>query len=242
MLGIGIGVPFLKGGGGGAPTSSVVTDGLILYLDSAVPASYSGSGVDWFDLSSQGNDATLINGVPFVSADGGYFDFDGVSDYAEVLGGIGSLTDAISFNAWIKPNGVAASQVVLNYGLGSGARNVYLLITSGNVFWGINNTAAGLIDTPITDAQWVNVCGTYDRTLPSNPQKLYVNGSLAAQGSYASSLNYNSPPQLRISRRVDGGSATSYAGDGSQYLVYNRALSAADVLQNFNSTKDRYGL
>jgi hypothetical protein len=65
-----------------AYNTSIVRDGLVLYLDAANPKSYPGTGTTWFDLSGKGNNATLYNSPVFNSA--GYFSPDGVNDAAEI--------------------------------------------------------------------------------------------------------------------------------------------------------------
>ena len=74
-LGLGIcdcGMPAPEGG-----SLDISTDGLVLNLDAGNAASYPGSGTDWFDLTSEGHDSTLINGPTFDSGDGGSIVFDG---------------------------------------------------------------------------------------------------------------------------------------------------------------------
>ena len=61
---------------------NIVTDKLVFCLDAANTKSYPGSGTDWKDLSSQGNNGTLTNSPTYVpNSNGGYFDFDGTNDY-----------------------------------------------------------------------------------------------------------------------------------------------------------------
>jgi hypothetical protein len=62
-------------------TKGIVQSGLVLNLDAGVSASYPGSGTNWTDLSGNGNNGTLVNGVGYNSANNGSFVFDGVNDY-----------------------------------------------------------------------------------------------------------------------------------------------------------------
>lgn len=218
----------------------IVTDNLIVYLDAGVPASYSGSGVDWFDLTAESNDATLINGVPYSSLDGGYFDFDGVSDYADILGWSDVLSSPITFSCWISPNDTSSTQLLVCYGKGTGANLSYLAIVSGSFWWVVNNTSVAQSSIPI--GSWFHLTGTYDSSLPSANVKLYVNAVEVDTQNFTNPLSTQLPPQFRIGRRVDFGTSANYNGKLSQTLVYTKALSAAEILQNFNSTKDRYGL
>jgi hypothetical protein len=60
---------------------SIVTDGLVLCLDAGNPKSYPGSGTTWTDLSGNGNNGTLVNGVGYSGDNLGSLSFDGVNDY-----------------------------------------------------------------------------------------------------------------------------------------------------------------
>lgn len=61
--------------------TSIVRDGLVFYLDASNPKSYIGSGVSFFDLTTNSNDGTLLNGVGYNSNSLGAFTFDGSNDY-----------------------------------------------------------------------------------------------------------------------------------------------------------------
>jgi hypothetical protein len=63
-----------------AHSPKIVTDGLVLCLDAGNPKSYPGSGTTWTDLSGNGNNGTLVNGVGYNSGNGGSLVFDGVND------------------------------------------------------------------------------------------------------------------------------------------------------------------
>ena len=83
---------------------TIVTNGLVLHLDAGNPASYPGSGTTWTDLSGNGNDGTLVNGVGYDSANGGSLVFDGVNDYAYTsdlinIQGPGTLIFIVRYNS-----------------------------------------------------------------------------------------------------------------------------------------------
>jgi hypothetical protein len=60
---------------------AIDTNGLVLYLDAANPASYSGTGTTWADLSGFGNSGTLVDGPSYDHSNGGTIVFDGLDDY-----------------------------------------------------------------------------------------------------------------------------------------------------------------
>jgi hypothetical protein len=83
--------------------SSIVTNGLALYLDAGNASSYPGSGTNWTDLSSNGRNGTLTNGPTYSATNGGSIVFDGTNDFVQCLG---SLTvTAATFVSWIRRNG-----------------------------------------------------------------------------------------------------------------------------------------
>jgi len=65
-------------------TVSIVSSGLTLFLDASNPTSYSGSGTTWYDLSGNGLNAELQNGVLWANENGGTMTFDGTNDQAFV--------------------------------------------------------------------------------------------------------------------------------------------------------------
>ena len=81
---------------------SIVTDGLVFYVDAANENSYPGSGTDWADLSGDAT-ATLTNGPTYSSNNGGYIDFDGSNDHVEVTGINVSALSTFTLEAWVYP-------------------------------------------------------------------------------------------------------------------------------------------
>lgn len=63
---------------------NITTEGLVLHLDAANLNSYTGTGTTWFDLSGNGNDGTLVNGVGYFEDNQGSMVFDGVDDYGTI--------------------------------------------------------------------------------------------------------------------------------------------------------------
>jgi hypothetical protein len=223
------------------PVTSIVTSGLVLNLDASNASSYAGSGTSWFDLSGNNNTGTLTNGPTFSSANGGSIVFDGTNDYVSSfptqISGVGSKT----VSAWIKIN--KTSRVGL-----AGTRSA--VGTDGWVFT-VNRTTYGnltyfhtggselQVAAGIITNTWYNVCVTYN--LASTTVILYLNG--AQIGSPSTSFTAITPSSFNgvVGDEQDGFS-TPFGGNIAQTLIYNRALSASEVLQNYNVTKTRFGL
>jgi hypothetical protein len=92
--------------GGGAAV--LVTDGLILNLDSTDSSSYSGTGTAWADISAEGNDFSLVNGPTFSTDNGGTIVTDGTNDYIESDAGITEVNAAMSALAYVKITNLTA--------------------------------------------------------------------------------------------------------------------------------------
>jgi hypothetical protein len=82
-------------------TKGVVQDGLVLNLDAGVSSSYPGSGTTWTDLSGNGNNGTLVNGVGFDSANGGSLDFEQTNTYADFGNILNFTTENFTFNTFL---------------------------------------------------------------------------------------------------------------------------------------------
>ena len=215
-----------------SPTT--VTNGLVLSLDAGNSKSYPGSGTTWTDLSGNGNHGTLINGPTFNSANGGSIVFDGVDDYntfsATIANAIG--TGNFTLNAWVK-----APSVLNNYRMIFSTTQYYMYLAtmdSGFTFDTISNQTFRFGAT-IISGTWYSC--TVVRS--SNIDYGYKNGVLV--GSKADSTV--------PSGNFDVGRTTSFGGDNYYFssslaglTFYNRALSAAEISQNFNALRGRYGV
>jgi hypothetical protein len=216
----------------------IVTNGLVLALDAANTKSYSGSGTTWSDLSGNENNGTLTNGPTFDSGNLGSLSFDGVND--EVNAGNNSslsVGNNITANAWFYVNSTASYQAILGkvtsgFGLG------WELANSSGTFRTTFRPSGTLINLEIGSlsvGNWYMGTMTFDNTTA----RLYLNGVQTGSTTTGGPVTLNSTEPLTIGKRVQG---SFYNGNIAQASIYNRALSAEEVLQNFNATKSRYGL
>jgi len=227
----------------GGPRFGIVQDGLVLNLDASNTLSYPGSGTTWFDLTSNNNDGTLINGPTFDSANGGSIVFDGINDYVSFTTppSTNSGTEKSSINIWIKTGtNVSNNQTIYSERDG----NVHIfnkLRINTNTFDYIFLTPSTIlvlsstIGTPSINS-WYNICGTKD----NNDFKIYVNGVLSnssttSMGSFLTSGTIFS----NMGKETVG---LYLSGRVASQQIYNRALSATEVLQNFNATRARFGV
>lgn len=220
----------------------IVTSGLVLALDAANKLSYPGSGTSWYDMSGNSYNGTLTNSPTFSGANSGTFIFDGTNDNVQ-LGNASTFlpTSAITINSWAKTNvtGVykkifvtvtagTASITGIYFSLGPAPYNYYLGIITNN-----GGQYAGANTDPSTTS-FSNFCGTYDGA----NIRLYLNGTLlATQAQTGTIVNTGIG-------RLSGYDSNTEIWDGniSTFSIYNRALTATEILQNYNANKTRFGL
>ena len=236
-----------------AHSPRIVTDGLVLALDAANTKSYPGSGSTWKDLSGNGSDGT-ITGATFNSD--GYFDFDGTNDDVVNTGtSFLKTNDNITLEAFINHDSNSGSHFFLYEGEGDGfggnvefhffVENGYLkasFITSGN---GIDGGGSGIPASAITAGEWNYAAVTYSNlsTASGASSKLYLNG-VEIDSDTGATVDIASMPtsSFLIGRPFSTLLGRRYNGQVAAVKVYNRALSASEIQQNFNALRGRFGI
>ena len=223
---------------------SIVRDGLVLHLDAADRNSYPRSGTSWGDLSGNGNNGTLTNGPTFSSNDRGSIVFDGTNDYIGI-----SHSSELSFSGDFTIESVIfptanTANCIIQKGSGNDFYQEYWLLNDMrntsrhfSLIMGYSNNGGR------TEAKTGNIAvlNKYHHVVAkvfSNTQYLYINGVLEASAGISTRITGTS--DLRIGWRIDGFAATN--GRIPYAKIYNRALSADEILQNYNATKGRFGL
>ena len=229
----------------------IVTDGLILCLDAADKNSYPGSGTTWFDLTSNNNDGTLVNGPVFETEYVGGISFDASNDYGTIshssilnlastggtICGVIEYTNASSANAgWFSKRGGSDSSIPYHMGQPTGTTKIRLIANNSSTVTILDSTTQIGTNTPTVFAASFATNGDY---------KMYINGALDNSRTGAVTLIDNSD-DIIIGDGGSGGSPMggSYNADCTIYCiqVYNQVLSASEVLQNYNATKSRFGV
>ena len=234
----------------------VIQSGLKAHLDAGNSSSYSGTGTNWYDLTSNNADATLYNGASYSSSDSGYIDFDGTNDYAQIdESNIGSSTlfsgsNSYSVSLWFNVDSFpsSTSYTISPILLWGGKRSIFFTIGDGSPTnkLGWRGNIGGSWTTPVLSNilslnTWYNICVTYD---PSSGFVLYQNGSSVD----TSTLTGNSAAfssQLTDGVQIGGHTRSStrdFDGSVSSVLIYDKTLSSTEVAHNFNDIKGRYGL
>lgn len=238
------------------PTSSIITDGLLLHLDAGNPASYPGSGTTWYDLSGNGYNATLING-PTYNSDSGSIVFS--ANFAKVTPfpskfPTGSAARTLSawftissYNIWlgapifgIGSNGYPGSRTQL-YATSLGAEGNKVGIEA-------YNSARYTVDWPGRTAYnvWTNLTVVNEVASTVHVSKIYINGTQVDEASIrygGNDASINTPNYSCTIGTLAEVENYQYNLNGSVgiALLYNRALSDSEILQNFNATKTRFG-
>jgi hypothetical protein len=212
----------------------IVTDGLVLYLDAANPNSYVSGSTTWGDISRGGNNGTLINGVSYNGLNGGSLVFDGVDDYVLINNGIYNINGG-TLNIWFKRSGTTGT-IIGSYG-GSGNQRTPTFDRNGsNIGWEFGSLPSRNTGISFTDNTWFNMSMTFNSSFNVN---VYINSVLTNTETSLNPISFWN--QFVVGRYGNFGS--SYAkGNFSIVQVYNRALSAQEILQNYNATKSRFGL
>jgi hypothetical protein len=198
-----------------------------------------------------GNNATLYNGVTWHDTGPGYFNFNPSSLQFAEAANTGNLS-SWTVECWFRTTQSLASYsfpalVTTTYdngqGTGYGQINYVLspYINGGNTITAgyYNGSWHNTSNYTITQGTWYQMAGTFDGTT----MKLYVNGSETSSVSGDGSSQANGGP-IRIARRWDGGGEAQYflPADIATVRVYNTALTSAEVLQNYNTERGRFGL
>jgi hypothetical protein len=222
-----------------AHSPRIVTDGLVLCLDAANPKSYPGSGNTWSDLSGNGNNGTLVNGVGYNSGNNGSMVLDGVDDVI-IINSIADLqgNDPWTLDMWVN---VDSSEI------GSGRRGWLFWQGAGNqtlnqlLSVGVNNSA-------IEVAHWAN-------------DTVFQNATIDFDSWSCFTITFNGTTELVYKNSISVGNKNTTLSlvTGTIYLasrgnveflnakygilkIYNRALSDSEIQQNFNALRGRYGL
>jgi len=227
----------------GIAGKSIVTDGLVLSLDAANRKSYPAAGTSITDLSGNGNNGTLVNGTAFDSDKVGNFNFDSTNDYITLSTAVSNTIYTLNF--WYKTGTNDGSYGYFSTDSNS-PRSRGLAISEGGTFGGLSYgkfyyydgvSVNVLNQTTLLNVtnKWYNIAAVIDTS--SNNIKVYINGVLDVNQT----INAMATSVDEIGRWKSG-NLNFLNGNMASYKIYNKALTATEVLQNYNATKNRFGL
>ena len=209
-------------------------DGLVFALDAGNTKSYPGSGTTWTDLSGNNNTGTLTNGPTFSSDDGGYIDFDGTNDRVETSSDMFAPNANFTFSVWIKLDTVDSTGTIISDFTDTGSIQIAYAAAASGIR--IVKSNISTVDTFSNSALSANIWYHITITRQSNTYNLYIDGSFIS--TFTDTKTYSRGAQS-IGVNYNGNSA--FDGKISSIYCYSRTLSAAEVEQNYNATKGRYG-
>lgn len=230
----------------------VVTNGLVLYLDAANKQSYVSGSTSWNDIAGS-NNGTLINGPTFNSGSGGSIVFDSSDDYVNCGTSTALNSSNITFSAWVQRT-ATWTQTSLFWAKKNGdftSNGFYIeLATASSIGGGFTPT------TVITNGAAINYFRTSINSNTSFPLNTWTHLTVTLSGSTPAMYFNGIAASLTIggTNIITPTSDTKYlmsasplyvtttSGNIASVQVYNRALSASEVLQNYNTVKGRFGL
>ena len=233
---------------------NIITDGLVLSLDAGNIKSYPGTGTTWYDKSGNGNNGTLTNGPTFNSGNGGSIVFDGVDDYCIFGSSIIPSTSNWTYSSFFNLNTLATGSVLYGQYIATGGNGRLLIRLSDSLqnssqFSLFLGSGVGYSNVFLYTNTTASINTTYNFTVVRENQtfNLYVNGI------YDTGSTMNFTASLLQTTPIIGGRTNSTPNptpvqtdflNGRVFTtqIYNRALSASEITQNYNATKGRFGL
>ena len=203
----------------------IVTDGLILSLDAASSRSYPGTGTTWYDLSGQGAHAEAVN-MPTWNSNG-YFEFDGTNDELHSVNMSQEYRD-LFFVFESDDAGGGLSMLFGNYN----DQDDSMRFNNGELFSvpDINDWQYGSVSDVFINGE-TDALSSGDYNL--NGKMNFVRSYRSNTSGFGTSFRYEISSSFQ-SRRLKGNLAL--------ILCYNRKLTDAEVSQNYNALKGRFGL
>jgi hypothetical protein len=204
------------------------------------------TGGGWGDLTGNDNHGELINGPTYNSSNLGSLVFDGVNDYASFTNPI-SHTGPYTILLWVKPNvALVAGGSGANRPTGSNRKTP--IVGPGPIWnpgiWLTSDYIRSHSDTQYVDSAinwtttaWNMIGMTFDGTNIKN-----ILGGNILPNTHTTSYGPAETSTLYVGSEVSGGSGQNWNGIIGPILIYNKVLTAPEILQNYNATKGRFGL
>ena len=220
---------------------NISRDGLVLCLDAGNRSSYSGTGTVWNELSNNMS-GELVNSPTFNSQNNGFFQFV-TNDYARIPNNTTLDTQTPSVEVWIKTN--TTNQNGFWFEKGTVNTQFSLFQEGTDIVWRHHFSGVGIGDFRVLASNFINTTNWYQvvGTFTSGRRRLYINGNLVDSNAQTGTISTNSGG-------MSIGAYGGYTGDKNYFYngnlaicrVYNKELTTAEVLQNYNATKGRFVL
>jgi hypothetical protein len=209
--------------------ASITNSGLVFYLDAANSLSYPGTGTTWYDLSGRGNHATLGNGASWVSAGSrSHMSFDGIDDFLSFAYDNSLFTNEATVIGWMQ-----VSYPLADFGFFDiGRDDNYYPFQDGNIYFGTFTSARVFLgeSNPFNKAE--NHMVAVSIKPGTNNYKLYQNAVVTNFKTNTNAFTVSNYKGFSLGRK--------FKGKLFHVLLYNRALTEAEITSTFNSLKSRY--
>jgi hypothetical protein len=235
---------------------NVNTNGLVFNIDASNTNSYPRTGSTWIDLTSSLYSGTLTGSPTFSYNNGGYFSFNGTTDYVNYGDILDLGTNDLTSNAWIRitSSWATGNRILAGKSITAGQNFRYLTLSfnSSRNLRGFMQGNGGSDVTPfgntILDLNvWYMVTSVFKR---NSSIELYVNGNQetitgSAVISQWAGLDFQSVNPFRIGSTTTGDNSTPtnfFPGDIASVQMYFRALTINEIKENFNATRTKFGI
>ena len=203
-------------------------------------------------MSRSGINGTLVNGPTFSSTNNGGIVFDGTNDYA-TLGNAPSIKMGVrdfTISVWVKiltQNGTPTVRGIITSKSAPAANAGYGLYWSDSVNKFLLSTANGSTASEIFSTNtwstlinsWANIV-MIRQSGATNNGHFYINGVYESLASPVTVLNVDTTNTMNLGNTFDLYPFYWFTGTYGNIQIHNRALSATEILQNYNATKSRY--
>jgi hypothetical protein len=205
-----------------------ISDNLAFHIDPANPRSYAGVGTVIYDLSGNGKTSYFTNGAFYQNYSKGVVVLDGNDDCISTP--LFNLTSPITVSAWVK--NVTRSGSVFGK---SGDNREFIFVLGNTILVRADGIQASFEFPSVNFNTWYNLVLTRDG---SNVNKVYLNGIASSNEIVRTgTISFN-----QIGRFTNSVGANNIKGSIGEVKVYNRELSASEVLQNYNASKSKYNV
>ena len=223
--------------------NSIVTDGLVFCIDPANISSYPRTGATVTDIigdiTGTLNGTSGDNNTPqWENVNGGIFDFDGTDDYTQLSSPLSLTNTSFSIEAWIKWDGSESRKVFFGHmEAHTNKKSIHWRIYSNGLLrFDFYNSSINSPTGAIVADTWYHLFITYDYS--SSTCICYKNGEVLMQGSIGPYIGSQSSSNSYLGSWTPGGEP--FPGKMVIFKQYNKVLTQAEVLQNYNALKNRF--
>lgn len=220
----------------------VTRDGLVMFLDAGASGSYSGSGSAWTNLVNPAASANFPNGISYSTSNQGFLTFNGSNQYADIPSSLTNLFNGFTVCALMNWGSASGSwERLIDFGNGPGSNNILIGREGtsnnfrGEIYSGSNFGFGHSWSGGISNGNWQFWSWSKGATT----------STVGLNGSYQTTSSTVLPANITRSNNYIGRSNwpdAFFESGMAVFMLYSRELSQAEVTQNFNAVRGRFGL